>query len=42
VKRSFQRCSGAIWKANDVLERCWPVNRLASNLWFVFQKPGGA
>jgi SAM-dependent methyltransferase len=42
VKRAFQRCSGAIWKANDMLERCWPLNRLASNLWFVFQKPGGA
>lgn len=38
ARRAFDRSGRAYWAASDALERLWPVNRLASNLWLVFRK----
>ena len=38
IRRAYQRAGGLVWKANDLLERAWPVNVLASNLMVVATK----
>ena len=39
VKRLYQRAHSAVAVANAILERAWPLNLLASNLWLVARKP---
>jgi hypothetical protein len=38
IKRWYQRGHRAVWGANRILERLWPLNRLASNLMLVARK----
>lgn len=35
IKDAYQRRQGLLWSINDVLERVWPLNQLASNLMIV-------
>ena len=39
VKSAYQNAAGLVWSANDLLERTWPLNLLASNLMIVAHKP---
>lgn len=39
VKAAYQKTSRLVWPANDLLERIWPLNLLASNLMVVAFKP---
>ncbi|AMV36988.1 class I SAM-dependent methyltransferase [Planctomyces sp. SH-PL62] len=39
VKDAYGKLHGLVWGCNGVLERLWPVNRLASNLMFVARRP---
>lgn len=39
VKATYQKTSRLVWPANDLLERIWPLNLLASNLMVVASKP---
>ena len=41
-KAAYERAHRVVWSANRVLERLWPLNRLASNLLLVARRPGGA
>jgi SAM-dependent methyltransferase len=38
AKSTYQRAARLVWAANDVLERAWPLNLLASNLMIVAVK----
>jgi hypothetical protein len=42
VKSLYQAVDGPVWLANRLLERTWPVNRLASNLMLAARKPAQA
>jgi hypothetical protein len=35
VKTTYQKAARLVWTANDLLERMWPLNLLASNLMVV-------
>lgn len=39
IRQAYQRGGGLIWRVNDVLERAWPLNLLASNLMVTAVKP---
>jgi len=40
VQRAYQKVMGRVsWPLNDSLEWLWPVNRLASNLMLIADKP---
>jgi SAM-dependent methyltransferase len=39
LKHAYQRVHRLAWTANTLLERTWPLNRLASNLMLVAKKP---
>lgn len=41
LKSAYQRGHRTVWAANDLLERLWPLNVLASNLMVVGRKGGG-
>jgi SAM-dependent methyltransferase len=40
AKAAYQQAGPLVWLANDLLERAWPLNLLASNLMIVARKPG--
>jgi SAM-dependent methyltransferase len=39
IKAAYARAGPLIWAANAIFERIWPLNRLASNLMLVANKP---
>lgn len=41
VRAAYGRAEPLVWAVNGALERLWPVNRLASNLFLAARKPGG-
>ena len=40
VRDAYQSARGVVWPLNDLLERAWPLNHLASNLMITAVKPG--
>lgn len=40
LKAAYQRAHAIVWAVNTLLERTWPINRLASNLMIVARNPG--
>ncbi len=40
ARRAYDRGGAVYWSVSDLLERVWPVNRLASNLRLVFRRLG--
>ncbi|HEV3162861.1 MAG TPA: methyltransferase domain-containing protein [Isosphaeraceae bacterium] len=39
LKQVYRRMGGLVWATNSLLERLWPLNRLASNLLLIATKP---
>ena len=39
ARASYQKSAPLVWAANDLLERTWPLNLLASNLMIVAHRP---
>lgn len=39
LKDAYGTLHGPVWLANSILERAWPINRLASNLMLTARKP---
>jgi len=42
IKQMYCRANRLVWQLNDVLESCWPINRLSSNFMIVARKPNFA
>ena len=40
LKAAWDQNTDLIWRLNTVIERLWPVNRIASNLSLIARKPG--
>lgn len=40
LKAAWDRNTDTLWRLNTVLERLWPINRIASNLSLIARKPG--
>jgi SAM-dependent methyltransferase len=41
-KQSFAKTGRTYWALSEALQRCWPINRLSSNLWLVLRKSGAS